>query len=66
MKGENIKEVEALIQELNETLETIGHMIHSCEYKITEKILVKVYEEINAKIEQNENTLKWLKSKNKD
>lgn len=62
MKGETIKEVEALIQELNETCDTLDHMIHSCEYKITEKILVKAYEEINAKIETENNTLTWLKS----
>ena len=60
--NETIKEVEALIQELNETREAIGDMIHSCEYKITEKILIKAYEEINAKIETENNTLTWLKS----
>lgn len=64
--NETIKEVEALIHELTETRETIGRMINICEYKITEKILVKAHEEINAKIEQNKNTLNWLKSENKD
>lgn len=66
MKGETIREVEALIRELTETRETISHMIDRCEYKITEKILVKAYEEINAKIETEKNTLNWLKSENKD
>jgi len=60
--NETIKEVEALIQELNETRDTLVHMIHSCEYRITEKILVKTYEEINAKIETEKNNLNWLKS----
>ena len=66
MKGETIKEVEVLIHELNETRDTIWHMIISCEYKITEKILIKAYEDINAKIEENKNTLNWLKSEDKD
>ena len=64
--NETIKEVEALIHELNETRETLGHMIHICEYRITSKILVKAYEEINARIETEKNTLNWLKSENKD
>lgn len=64
--NETIKEVEALIQELNETRETIGCMIEVCEYKITAIVLFKAYEEINAKIEQNKNTLNRLKSENKD
>lgn len=62
MLNETIKEVEALIHELNETLETLSHMIFSCEYKITAKILVKAYEEINAKIETEKNNLNWLKN----
>lgn len=64
--SETINEVEALIHELNETRETLSHMIFSCEYKITEKILVEAYENINAKLEQNKNTLNWLKSEIKD
>ena len=66
MKGETIREVEALIRELTETRETLRRMIDVCEYKITEVILVEACEDLNAKIEQNENTLKWLKSENKD
>lgn len=64
MKGETIKEVEALIHELNETRETLGHMIEVCEYKITGIILFKAYEVICDKIEQNKNTLNCLKSEN--
>lgn len=60
--NETIREVEALIHELNETRDTLDHMIFICEYKITEKILVKAYEEINAKIETEKNNLNWLKN----
>lgn len=60
--AETVNEVEALIHELNETREALSHMIFSCEYKITEKILVKAYEEINAKIETEKNNLNWLKN----
>lgn len=63
---ETIKEVEALVRELNETRETLSHMIFSCEYKITEKVLVEAYENINAKLEENKDTLNWLKSEIKD
>ena len=63
---ETIREVEALIRELTETRETIRRMIDACEYKITEVILVEACEDLNAKIEQNENTLNWLKSENKN
>lgn len=63
---ETIREVEALIRELTETRETIRRMINVCEYKITEVILVEACEDLNAKIEQNENTLNWLKSENKN
>lgn len=66
MKGETIREVEALIRELTETRETIRRMIDTCEYKITEVILVEAYKELNARLEQNKNTLNWLKSENKD
>lgn len=59
--NETIKEVEALIHELNETRETLSHMIFSCEYKITEKILVKAYGDICDKIETEKNNLNWLK-----
>lgn len=64
--NETINEIEALIHELNETRETLGRMIEFCEYKITALILVKAYEDINAKIKQQKNTLDWLKNKNKD
>ena len=64
--SETINEIEALIHELNKTRETLGRMIEFCEYKITPLILVKAYEDINAKIEQQKNTLNCLKSENKD
>ena len=55
--SETINEIEALIHELNKTRETLGRMIEFCEYKITPLILVKAYEDINAKIEQQKKIL---------
>lgn len=65
--NETIKETEALIHELNETRETLGHIIDNCKYVLTEAILAEPYRLINAKLEENKNILNRLKSKeNKD